>query len=331
MKEYLKNRGFDIDDEIIKTWHLEPQTDYVNIPYFDTEGNLLYKRKNFPKGDPGHNGAKYLTPPADRLPENHSWLFNLHMAKDITDTMLLVEGGYNTIAAWIMSYYGLGIASQSTSLKDHDLKLIPKTVKKIIILFDETEFAIKRAKEILKYYNHIKVYIAKYPDKKDTNDYYIEGRRIDFKAIMNTADPYLEDKLTRTDIKVTIPENDFVETYKNYAMAMTDAPSKYQELMALSVIAAVLGRQVYLKNGVYNLYSNLFIVLLGKSTVMRKSACLNIAKHILRKFNNELILPNDFAPEGLFNLLPDKPAGVISWSEFGSFLINASTKSYQVE
>jgi hypothetical protein len=38
----------------------------------------------------------------------------------------------------------------------------------------------------------------------------------------------------------------------------------------------------------------------------------NIAKHILRKYKSELILPNDFTPEGLFNLLSDKPPGLIA-------------------
>ena len=328
LRQYLIQRGF--DDTIIKEWGLEPKTDHVLISYFDTNGNLLYKRANWPEGDNGHNGAKYVSPSSDRLPQNHTWLYNLQNIKYITDTMLLVEGEYNCISAWIMGFYGLGVSGQTVSLKDYHLKLIPTSVKKIIILLDEPEFAVKRAREILKYYEHeMKVYIAKYPDKKDANDYLKEGNTIEFKRIINIADPYIEDKLKSSDIKVNIPENDFVEAYKNYAMQITDAPVKYQELMALSIIATVLSRQVYLKWGVSNLYPNLFIVLIGKSAVMRKTECLNIAKHILRKLDPELILPNEFTQEGLFNLLSVKPVGLVSWNEFGSFLINANTKSYQ--
>jgi len=96
----------------------------------------------------------------------------------------------------------------------------------------------------------------------------------------------------------------------------------------LAIISTVLQRKVYLKFGVYNLYPNLYIVLIGKSTVMRKTACLNMARNIIEKYNSDLILPSEFSPEALFELLQEKPIGLISWSEFGGFLAN-TTKSYQ--
>lgn len=322
MREYLKQRGF--DDEIIKEWKLEPGKNEVLINYLDPDGKFLYRRSNRPGKEP-----KYKSPSSEHMPGGHSNLFGLHMIKHITDTLLLIEGEYNCIASWIMGHYALGIAGQVMNLKDYHLKNIPDTVKKIIILYDDPKFAIKRAREILKYYDYDKdVYIAKYPDDKDANDYLIEGRTIDFKAIINVAERYIEDQLKSPFLKVKIPDNDFVESYKDYAMQISDAPGKYQEIMALAIIATVLGRQVYLKYGVYNLYPNLYVVLLGKSTIMRKTACLNMAKHIIKKFNPELILPNEFSPEGLFNLLTDKPVGLISWGEFGAFLIN-TIKSYQ--
>ena len=324
MNEYLEQRGF--NDEIQKDWKLETKDGEVLINYLDKEGNLLYTRRNRPGKDP-----KYISPPSNKLP-GHSVLYGLQMTEYIKDNLLLIEGEYNCISAWYMGFQALGVAGQSMSLRDYLLKDIPESVEKITILYDEIDFAQKRAEEILKYYENneknIKVYIAKYPDNKDANDYLKEGLAIDFKAIINTADRYLEDQLKSTNIKVEIPNNDFVEAYKNYALQISDAPAKYQELMALSVIATILQRQVYIKYGVSNLYPNLYIVLIGKSTIMRKTACLNIAKHLIRKFNSELILPNDFTPEGLFNLLTEKPVGLVSWSEFGAFLVS-TTKSYQ--
>ena len=327
MKEYLKKRGF--DDEIIKEWNLEPETNYVNISYFDTEGKLLYKRKNWPGGDPGHNKAKYVNPNSEELPENRTWLYNLQKIKDIKETMLLVEGEYNCISCWIMGSYGIGVSGQTRILKDYDLKLIPERVKKIIVLYDDVKFATERAREILKYFDYDKeVYIAKYPDSRDANDYYKEGNTTDFKAIINIADRYLEDKLTRTDIKVKIPANDFIESYKEYTMQISDAPAKYQELMALSIISTILGRQVYMPW--FNdslLYPNLFIVLIGKSTIMRKSESMSLAIKMIRTINNDRIFPGQFTQEALFGLLENKPVGVISWAEFGGFLAGAS-KSY---
>jgi len=322
MKEYLKNRGF--DDEIIKEWKLEPVANEILISYLDPDGKLLYKRRNRPGKEP-----KYISPSSDKMPGEHSSLYGLNMLKHIKDTLLLIEGEYNCISAWIMGHYALGVAGQTMGLKDYHLKDIPDTVKKIIILYDDPKFAKKRAQEILKYYSYDKeVYIAEYPDGKDSNDYLKEGLTVDFKGIINTADRYMEDQLKSPGIKVKIPANDFIESYKDYTMQISDAPAKYQELMALSIIATVLGRQVYLKWGDTNIYPNLFIVLIGKSTVMRKTFCLNMAKRLIKKFNSELILPSDFSPEALFNFLSEKPQGLISWSEFGAFLIN-TTKNYQ--
>ena len=322
MKEYLEKRGF--DEEIIKEWKLEPGNNEVLINYLDSNGNLLYKRKNRPGKEP-----KYISPSSDKMPDGHSSLYGLNMLKDVKDKLLLIEGEYNCISAWYMGHYALGVPGQVMSLKEYHLKDIPDTVKKITILYDDPKFATERAKEILKYYDYDKkVYIAKYPDSKDANDYLIEGRTIDFKAIVNTADRYLEDQSKSPDIKVKIPTGDFVESYKEYTTAITDAPAKYQELMALSIIATVLGRQVYIPwfNDSF-LYPNLYIVLLGKSTVMRKSESISQAIKLIRTINNDRIFPSQFTQEALFGLLQDKPVGIISWAELGGFLAGAS-KSY---
>jgi len=319
LQEYLNNRGF--DKQAWEEWGLEPRENEVYINYFDTEGNKLYARRNRPGKTPKYD---YL------VAGNHIVLYGLNKLKYVKDTLLLIEGEYNCISAWYMGFCSLGVAGQTMTLKEHHLKPIPETVKKIIVLYDDPKFAEKRASEILKFFDYDKeVYIAKYPDNKDANDYYKEGLTVDFKGIIQTADRFLSDQLISPGIKVKIPANDFVEQYKDYAMQISDAPARYQELMALTILSTILGRQAYLKYGVYNLYPNLFVVLIGKSTIMRKTACLNMAKHIISKFNKEYILPSDFTPEGLFNALTEKPRGFITWGEFGGFLINASAKTYQ--
>ncbi|GAJ13353.1 unnamed protein product, partial [marine sediment metagenome] len=70
MKEYLKQRGF--EDEIIKEWKLEPDTNEVRINYLDSKGSLLYKRRNRPGKEP-----KYISPSSDKMPGGHSSLYGL--------------------------------------------------------------------------------------------------------------------------------------------------------------------------------------------------------------------------------------------------------------
>ncbi len=126
---------------------------------------------------------------------------------------------------------------------------------------------------------------------------------------------------------IEISDKDFVTEYCNYACNITDGPRKYQEILALSIIATVLNGKVFISSGVNNLYPNLFVVLIGKSTIMRKSVSLGIARDLISSKNEDLIFPSDFSPEGFFELLEDKPKGVIVWSEFGGFL-NKTNKSY---
>jgi len=63
------------------------------------------------------------------------------------------------------------------------------------------------------------------------------------------------------------------------------------------------------------LYPNLYIVLIGKSTIMRKSESINLAVKMIRTINNDRIFPSQFTQEALFGLLQDKPVRVISWAE----------------
>ncbi len=145
MNDYLKSRGFDKD--IREEWGLKSDKSEVIINYFDSDNNVLYRRRNRPGKDP-----KYLSPKSEDMPGGYSHLYGLHMIKYIEDTLLLIEGEYNCISAWIMGYCALGVAGQAMSLQEHHLKPIPDTVKKIIILYDDPKFAKERAREILKCY-----------------------------------------------------------------------------------------------------------------------------------------------------------------------------------
>ncbi len=341
---YFELRGFDKD--IQKEWRLVnfPDKEYANIRYYNAGGEYLYYRRNYYGKKYRGIKPKYSSPKSGIMPEGHSWLYGLWMLKytEGTDRLVIVEGEYNCISCWILGYYALGVAGQVMVLRGCHLEHIPKHVKKIIILYDEAEFARRRAKEILEFFNYeIDVYIAEYRkerNKIDANDYLVKGLKDEFDSIIKNAEKY-EDSSTiakegldkiealKTDTP-NIPSDDFVKYYcEKYACEVTDAPKKYHELVALGVIATILNRNVYLPYGIGNLYPNLWIVLIGKSTIMRKTATLNIGRGLIHRLDKDLLLPYDFSPEGLFETLKENSKGVIFWSEFGSFLTKA-TKNY---
>lgn len=116
---------------------------------------------------------------------------------------------------------------------------------------------------------------------------------------------------------------DFITNYIQYAKTQTDAPEIYHELVGLTLLATILNGSV--RRG--RIKPNIYGVLVGKSTIMRKSESINVAIRILYKFNRSLVIPNDFTPEGLTKKLSENSKGLIHWSEFGQFL-SSSGKSY---
>lgn len=236
-----------------------------------------------------------------------------------------------------MGHTALGIAGQTMHLKDCHLKHVPENIKKIILLYDDIKFALERAEEIKEYFqDSVEVLVACYPDNLDANDYLVQGRKADFDAIVKTAKSHEELKdtnankstLKELDIEnIAIPEDDFVTNYCNeYACKCTDAPRKYNEAVALSLISTVIGRKIYFRFGRGKIYLNIWAVLIGKSTIMRKSESISAGRDLLDK---ELIIPSEFSPEGLFSQLSEKPQGLIIWPEFGGFLSGA-TKNYNI-
>ena len=197
MKEisYLNKRGF--DEETIKSFNLEdiPEKELVNIYYFDNDGKQLYCRTNF-YGDK-HPDPKYKSPAKKHLRDGHSWLYGLWKLGDVKDAkdLLLIEGEYNTISSWIMGFSSLGIGGQQIPLKECHLVHIPESVKRITVLYDVEEIALKRAVEIDSFFNGEKeILITKYPDKRDANDYLVEHKGGEFAKIISSAKPLPDSK-----------------------------------------------------------------------------------------------------------------------------------------
>ncbi len=297
---YLERRCF--DEEIIKCWRLKENTnqEFVKINYYDAGGKYLYYRKNF-YGSKLDYKPKYKSPKSGQMPGEHSWLYGLWMLDQIgrLDTLLITEGEYNCISCWIMGHYALGVSGQTMHFRDYHLRDIPKNIKKIILLYDERKFAVERAKEIFEYFDYkIEVYIAEYglgnnDNKLDANDYLVKGLMKEFGLVISSAEKYEtpNSMSTGTLIKLDkqkenftkIPKDDFVQMYcDEYAGEVTDAPRKYHEIIALGVIATIVNRNVYLEGGVNSLYPNLWIVIIGKSTIMRKTASLNLGSQFER-------------------------------------------------
>jgi hypothetical protein len=117
----------------------------------------------------------------------------------------------------------------------------------------------------------------------------------------------------------------FVERYVNYAGGLTDAPSAYHEGVALALLSATVNRRLRLRFAHSTLYSNVWVILLGPSSIMRKSTAMNIGLRLLPK--DVCRLPQDFSPEALIDELDKSPRALFYRDELGSFLGDL-TKDY---
>jgi hypothetical protein len=122
-------------------------------------------------------------------------------------------------------------------------------------------------------------------------------------------------------------EFSFIDTYKNYASLLTDAPEIYHEFSALNLLSLAVGRTP-INVTPKQLYPNIWTILIGVSGVSRKSTALCLADSILP--DNYQRLPNDFTPESLQECLSKQSQGFIIKEEIGGFLSSIKRKDFMV-
>lgn len=110
----------------------------------------------------------------------------------------------------------------------------------------------------------------------------------------------------------------FIDKYVEYASKKTDAPTEYHYAIALSLLSTVTCRNYIADFQHGMMYPNLWIILLGKSSLDRKSTAMNIGKKLLPAAVRRI--PEEFSPEALIASLSLNPHGIMVRDEFSGFL-----------
>lgn len=117
---------------------------------------------------------------------------------------------------------------------------------------------------------------------------------------------------------------DYVETFS----PTTDAPRQFHVFVCLVLMAAVLGRRVWVQDGAQRLYPNLYVLLLAPSSLYRKSTCIAIGRALARDLEaaeaggattHPLLYPGQFTPESLLDILEAQPTGLLEIDEWRQF------------
>lgn len=116
-------------------------------------------------------------------------------------------------------------------------------------------------------------------------------------------------------------EGHFITEFLDYGTSVTDAYPEYHFATAFCLLATATDRKIKINVNPEPFYTNTWFLLIGQSTVSRKSTSMTIGKRVLEIAGMESKeLPEDFTPEALVEVLSEKPQSIYIKDEFGDFL-----------
>lgn len=125
-------------------------------------------------------------------------------------------------------------------------------------------------------------------------------------------------------------EDTFIRDYKTWANQATDAPEQYHELTCFIALSAIICSGLFLAVEWGEIVPNLWGLVLGESTLTRKSTAMRLAIDLLQDIDDSLILATDGSAEGLLTGLSHRPKRVsIYWKdEVSGFFDSINRKDY---
>lgn len=108
-----------------------------------------------------------------------------------------------------------------------------------------------------------------------------------------------------------VEENSFISEYKSWANEATDAPEQYHELSCFVALSAIISNGLSLQiTFTDNFRPNLWGLLLGPTTISRKTTAMDMAMNIITDLEPGLILASDGSAEGILSGLSERPSQV---------------------
>lgn len=139
------------------------------------------------------------------------------------------------------------------------------------------------------------------------------------KEIIELAMPKLVDR--------EIVEDSFVVEYKKWGEAVTDAPMQYHELACFIALSALVSGGLEIETSFGEVIPHLWGLVLGESTLTRKTTAMRMAMDIVTALDEELILAHDGSPEGILKQISTRPKKVsILYRDEVAGLFEAFTK-----
>jgi len=122
----------------------------------------------------------------------------------------------------------------------------------------------------------------------------------------------------------------FIDTYRSWASEATDAVVAFHDLSSTILLSAVISNSVRLDTSYGQMVPNLWGLVLGDSTLTRKTTAMKMAVDILNQIDPNVIVATDGSPEGLLTGLEQRPnkVSVFYKDEVSGFFDSINRKDY---
>lgn len=105
-------------------------------------------------------------------------------------------------------------------------------------------------------------------------------------------------------------DDTFIRDYKKWAVIATDAPIQYHELCGYIGLSAIVTQGLRLETNWGNFRPHLWGLVLGESTLTRKTTSMNLIKDVLLDIEPEIIVASGGSIEGIISAVAERPTRV---------------------
>jgi len=144
--------------------------------------------------------------------------------------------------------------------------------------------------------------------------------------------------LTASFKNLTIPElvddkaptEGFIADYVKWGVEATDAVPQYHELTGFILLSSILAQRLRLKTSYGTMVPNLWGLVLGTSTLTRKTTAMRMAVDLLADIDASMVLATDGSVEGLLTGLSNRPSmtSMFYKDEVSGFFDSINRKDY---
>ncbi|MCK5640797.1 MAG: bifunctional DNA primase/polymerase, partial [Gammaproteobacteria bacterium] len=124
-------------------------------------------------------------------------------------------------------------------------------------------------------------------------------------------------------MNIVLAEGHYITKYIEYMKSQSDAYFEYNVCAALWLLSSVTQGKVSMPLKQHDIAPNLYFMLLGMSTLARKTTAVNKAKNIYEAATELTLFNNDFSVEGYCEMLAEQPIQAMIRDEAGGFLAKA--------